>query len=202
MAAAAALPLGPMRNVILCFAALVGPAFAQEDAEKASRRDDILAALDLPAAAQSLRDKGVDKGQVKEAVQAAKGKKLKAREARDLMKEAGAAVDEHGPVDNFGAFVKGKLDSGLRGRELAAAIKAEHVARGKGKGHGKKGPPAGKADDKEHGQPSEDKGKGKDKEGRADEEGMDDSGSGKGKPEKEDGGGKGQGGGKGKGKGK
>lgn len=194
-----------MRNILLCLAALAGGALAQDGADQASRRDDILAALELPSAAQSLRDKGVDKAQVKEAVQAAKGRKLKAREARDLMKDTGAAVDEHGPVDNFGAFVKGKLDAGLRGKDLAAAIREEHVVRGKGKGHGKKG--ATGPDDKEHGQPSKDKGKDKGKEkdkgGSGGGEEEEDDGGGHGKPEKESGGGgKGQGGGKGKGKGK
>jgi hypothetical protein len=164
-------------------------AFPQD--EVTSPREDILAALDLPAAAQSLRDKGVDKGQVREAMQAAKGKKLKAKEAKGLMKDAGDAVDEHGPIDNFGAFVKSKLDAGLRGRDLAAAIRAEHVARGKGKGHGKKDA-AGKGNAKE-----KETGKDKEKEGAGSEKGggkPEDKGGGKpedkggGKPEDKGGG--------------
>jgi hypothetical protein len=130
-------------RILTMILALLGVAAAQE-----SKRDEILAMIDLPTQAQALRNKGVDKREVKEALRAARGRKLKAKEARDLLAESGKAVDEHGRIDNFGAFVKGKLESGLRGRELAAAIRAEHQARGKGKGKGKaKGQAKGKSDD-------------------------------------------------------
>lgn len=184
---------GSMRLKPAFLALIAASAFAQEaEGDKASRREEILAALDLPAAAQSLRDKGVDKEGVKEAIGAAKGKGLKAKEARGLMKDAEGAVDEHGPVDNFGAFVKGKLDSGLRGRELAAAIKAEHAARGKGKGYGK-GKKGGAESGKGVKEPRAPKEKGGDE---AEDEKEGDKPE---KPEKEHGD-KGQGGGKGKGK--
>jgi len=117
--------------------------------DKAADRDEILAALELPKKAQALRNKGVEKAEVREALRAARGKKLKARQARDLLEGAEEAVDESGPIDNFGAFVKARLAEGLRGRELAAAIRAEHQARGKGKG--KKGEPKGQGPDKEKG---------------------------------------------------
>ena len=109
---------------------------------KGADRDEILAAIELPGKAQALRNKGVEKAQVREALRAARGKKLKAKQARDLLEGAEGAVNENGPIDNFGAFVKSKLAEGLRGRELASAIRAEHKARGKGKG--KKGEPAKK----------------------------------------------------------
>jgi len=48
----------------------------------------------------------------------------------------GKSAEEHGPVDNFGAFVKSKLAEGLRGRDLADAIAIEHKVRGKGKPKG------------------------------------------------------------------
>lgn len=96
-------------------------------------------AADLPVLAHELRGQGVPDGDVGKAIAAAKGKGLKAEEAADVLEEADKDVKEHGPVDNFGAFVQSKLDEGLRGKELAAAIKAEHVAKGKGKGHGKHG---------------------------------------------------------------
>lgn len=44
------------------------------------------------------------------------------------------AAREHGPTDNFGAFVQTELDAGLRGEELAAAIRFEHETRGHGNG--------------------------------------------------------------------
>lgn len=42
------------------------------------------------------------------------------------------AARTHGPTDNFGAFVQGRLDAGLRGRALAIAIHREHRQHGKG----------------------------------------------------------------------
>jgi hypothetical protein len=51
-------------------------------------------------------------------------------DAKDVLDEERGDVREHGPIDNFGAFVQSKLDAGLRGRDLAAAIRAEHEARG------------------------------------------------------------------------
>jgi len=52
----------------------------------------------------------------------------------ELFAEENDAIRKHGRIDNFGAFVQEKLAAGLRGRELAAAIHAEHAARGIGKG--------------------------------------------------------------------
>jgi hypothetical protein len=184
-----------MRCTVAFLTLFAAPAFAQDDGGGTTPREDILASLELPAAAQSLRDKGVDKGQVREAMQAAKSKKLKAKEAKGLMKDAGDSVDEHGPIDNFGAFVKSKLDSGLRGRDLAAAIRAEHAARGKGKGHAKKAD--AKEKEKETGKPKDKEQAGSEKGGGKPEE-KDKGGKPEEKPEgeKEHGGGKGQGKGK------
>lgn len=61
-------------------------------------------------------------------------KKVPAHEARQVIDEERVARRDHRPVDNFGAFVQSRLQAGLRGQELAAAIRAEHAARGKGKG--------------------------------------------------------------------
>lgn len=97
---------------------------------------------------QALRDTGVDRAEVRKAIEATKERRLKARERRELLEEAGRSLDAHGPVDDFGAFVRSQLDKGLRGRDLPAAIRAGHQARGKGKGHAKKPAEAGKPDDK------------------------------------------------------
>ncbi|MDP1660923.1 MAG: hypothetical protein Q8L55_03325, partial [Phycisphaerales bacterium] len=69
-----------------------------------------------------------------QALKAAKNKGVRAGDMADMTKEHSRAIDEHGPTDNFGAFVQGKLDQGLRGQALSDAIRAEHAARGKGKG--------------------------------------------------------------------
>lgn len=153
-------------------AAHAAPA-AGEASERAEDRrtpnERILGALALPLKAQALRKAGVGEGEVKAGLTAAKGKKLAAGDAAELLDEAAKATRDHGPVDNFGAFVQAKLDAGLRGRDLAAAIREEHAARGKGKGKGKsegKGPPEGKGpaeakiDGPPHGGPAEGKGPG------------------------------------------
>ncbi|MEN8148863.1 MAG: hypothetical protein ABFS86_03515, partial [Planctomycetota bacterium] len=105
-----------------------------KEEEKKAKRAEVLAALDLPKKAKALREKGVDKEELKQALREARKKKMKAKDTKELLEAAEDSVDENGPVDNFGAFVRKKLDEGLRGKELAKAIKAEHKARGKGKG--------------------------------------------------------------------
>jgi len=141
--------------VLLLVGLIAVPAFAQDEAadakkekEKQAKRAEVLAALDLPKKAQALRKKGVDKEELKQAIREARKKKLKPKEAKELLEAAEASVDENGPVDNFGAFVQKKLEEGLRGKELAAAIKAEHKARGKGKGWRPKKDKPDKAKDK------------------------------------------------------
>lgn len=143
---------------------------------------DIVAALDLPVRAQEARDAGIEEAAVDEALKAAKEKKLKAKDSAELLGAASDAAKEHGNTDNFGSFVKSKLEEGLRGKDLAAAIKAEHVANGKGKAKGKDGE-HGKSG--EHGKPDD---KGKDGEhGKAGEHGKPDAADGqpegKGKPD-------------------
>jgi hypothetical protein len=135
-----------MRNSILAAMAvlMVGSsgALAQltgsQPARNTQAREDqgsrLLRASKLPKNAQDVRDKGVPDAEVSKALKAAKDKKVPAGEMSDVTEEHSRAIDDHGPTDNFGAFVQGKLNEGLRGRELAAAIRAEHAARGKGKG--------------------------------------------------------------------
>jgi len=149
-------------RLLIPILALAMPLWAQDKAEK---RADILASLDLPNQAQALRDKGAEKAQVKEALRAARGKKLKPKETRDLLKEASSAADENGTIDNFGTFVKSQLESGKRGRDLAAAIRAEHGKRGRGKGHMKEHQAK-----KREAKANRGKGKGKDK-GKAKDKG-------------------------------
>ncbi|WP_434427697.1 hypothetical protein [Nannocystis pusilla] len=164
-------------------AAHAAPA-AGEASERAEDRrtpnERILGALTLPLKAQALRKAGVGEGEVKAGLKAAKAKKLAAGDAAELLDEAAKATRDHGPVDNFGAFVQTKLDAGLRGRDLAAAIREEHAARGKGKGKSEgKGPPEGKGpaeakiDGPPHGGPAEGKGPG---ERGPDDKGPDDKG--------------------------
>ena len=110
----------------------------------------ILLAAELPVSAAEARREGAASDQVRQTVNAMSAARLRAHEARDLLdgeraaRRAGGGGGGGGPSDNFGAFVQARLAAGLRGRELAAAIKAEHAARGKGKAAAATRPTQGK----------------------------------------------------------
>lgn len=95
-------------------------------------------AIELPAKAQELRDQGVPAAEVAGAIRAARDHGLTASDTADLLDSARGAK-----LDDLGAFVREKLDEGLRGRELAEAIHEEQARRGQGRpddpGRGAKG---------------------------------------------------------------
>jgi hypothetical protein len=108
-----------------------------------TRTLDVLSILTLPDAAQEAREAGVAEEDVQIILQEADRRALPPAETEFILQEGSRAARENGPVDNFGAFVQSRLDEGLRGRDLAAAIQEEHRLRGKGqppekagKGHG------------------------------------------------------------------
>lgn len=94
--------------------------------------NDILRASKLPVATAEARREGVTSDEVRGVLDAMKNAGVKAEEAAAVIDTARAVRREHGPVDNFGAFVQSQLAAGKRGRELAAAIRAEHVRQGRG----------------------------------------------------------------------
>jgi hypothetical protein len=98
----------------------------------------LLIAAQLPVSTLEARKEGVPGDEIRAVLEALRTARVPAHDARELIDEERTARREHGPVDNFGAFVQTKLQAGLRGRDLAAAIRAEHEARGKGHagGHG------------------------------------------------------------------
>jgi len=153
-----------MRRVLGWTAMLVmmvaAPVAAQES------NDDlvlgILQAIRLPTVTREARMLGVSDRDVRDILNSGRERRVRAGSMAELFAAENDAIRQHGPIDNFGAFVQSKLDAGLRGRDLAAAIQAEHGARGKGKGHAGMSDEHGKSDDK--GKPddkgnSEDKGK-------------------------------------------
>lgn len=156
-----------IRPFLLLLAAplAAGPVVAQE----MSLAERLIAAATLPALAGDLRVSGVPDKDVSGILDVLSNRKVRPEDARIILKEEAVAARQHGPVDNFGAFVQSKLDQGLRGRELAAAIRAEHAARGrKGavgrKDDDKRGEPDAKEDEhKDHEDEKPDaKGKGRD----------------------------------------
>ena len=96
--------------------------------------EQLLAASRLPLETAEARREGVSNGYIREVLEAMRTARVPAHEAVAVIDTARAVHREHGPVDNFGAFVQAQLASGKRGRELAAAIRAEHARAGKGHG--------------------------------------------------------------------
>jgi hypothetical protein len=90
----------------------------------------MLAAARLPVSAAEARRAGVPDSAIRAALDAMQRHHVSAAEAHDVLDEERNAAHDRGPIDNFGAFVQSKLDAGLRGTDLAAAIRAEHEARG------------------------------------------------------------------------
>jgi hypothetical protein len=117
---------------------LGSPSFAQ----RSERVTQLLIAADLPVSTARARREGASNAEIRDALDALRSAKVPAHEARQLIDEERDARRRNGPVDNFGAFVQSKLQAGLRGRDLAAAIRAEHAARGKGNAARSKAPPS------------------------------------------------------------
>src|SRR4051812_18287316 len=89
---------------------------------------EVLDAAQLPLAAAHARQAGVPDSAVRAAVAAMQNAKVRPGDAQEVLDEARREKSENGPVGNFGAVVQAKLQAGLRGRDLAAAIHAEHTA--------------------------------------------------------------------------
>src|SRR3954469_14986045 len=103
-------------------------------AQQTALTNRVNAALGLPLQVDTLRLRGVPEGQTRIVIDEARRRKLSASETHDLLGEANRDARDHGPVNNFGAFVQAQLAAGKRGRALATAIRAEHQRRGVGKG--------------------------------------------------------------------
>lgn len=99
----------------------------------------LLTAARLPVATAEARRDGVAGTDIRAVLDAMIRTKVPASEATAVIDTARVLQREHGPVDNFGAFVQSQLAAGKRGPALAAAIRAEHARQGKGKGNTAKG---------------------------------------------------------------
>jgi hypothetical protein len=93
-----------------------------------------LLSLRLPTLAHETRTRGVPDEDVKVALASMKEANVPPEDAIETFKATVASIDEKGPVENFGAFVQSKVKEGLRGPQLAKAIRDEHEKRGIGKG--------------------------------------------------------------------
>ena len=121
-----------LRMTVLVALLAAVPVAAQESSS--GFLQELLQAARLPTVTREARVLGVPERDLQTIFAAAREHRIPAGNLAEVLSEENKAIRQHGPVDNFGAFVQEKLDAGLRGRELAAAIHAEHAARGIGKG--------------------------------------------------------------------
>ena len=119
---------------ILTALALVATPIAAQ-AVPASNAEDVFvrrlqALLDLPRRTAELRDTGVPDSTVRNVLWAMDNAKMPETEQVAALTTERDAAREHGPADNFGAFVQSRLAAGDRGQVLAKSIREEH-ARGR-----------------------------------------------------------------------
>jgi hypothetical protein len=96
--------------------------------------EGFLLSLRLPTLAHETREKGVPNDDVKVALASLREANVPPEEAIATFEATVASIDEKGPVENFGELVQSKVKDGLRGAQLAKAIRDEHEQRGIGKG--------------------------------------------------------------------
>lgn len=99
----------------------------------------VMRALDLPQIFQRARNAGIPDSSLRGMIDAMRRRGIPTEEALPAVEMEVEAVEAGGTKDNFGSFVRAQVESGLRGQELAAAIRAERQARGMGPGRGERG---------------------------------------------------------------
>ena len=128
--------------ILLALAFLSQPALGQQT-QPPSEASLIANMLNLPLAVEAAQRAGIPSGTIWEVLDSLRRRRVPAADAEQIMRGEVEAVERGAPKENFGSFVNAQLARGLRGRELAAAIHAEHARRGIGQGRGR-GPDAEK----------------------------------------------------------
>ncbi|MEX0692419.1 MAG: hypothetical protein WD043_11310 [Gemmatimonadales bacterium] len=99
----------------------------------------ILEGLRLPTLAAEARRAGVAEAGVRALLDRLRRGGVPADEAAWIVGEEVESVRTGAPTDQFGGFVRRQLEAGLRGRDLAEAIRAEHRTRRRGDAPGRPG---------------------------------------------------------------
>jgi len=86
--------------------------------------DDILAVINLPIAAADAREAGVEETELKAALEVTRETGLSAGDASEVVAEEAEQTRTRGAKKGFGQWVKMQVAAGLRGKALAAKIKA------------------------------------------------------------------------------
>ena len=109
------------------------------DAQQAPPQDNpgIWDILNLPQTVEEGRRAGISSGSIWGVLDSLRRRGVPGADAGQIVRDEVDAVKAGAPPQNFGAYVNAQLARGLRGRELAAAIHAEHARRGIGRGRGK-----------------------------------------------------------------
>jgi hypothetical protein len=115
-------------------AALAAPVGAQQAPQQDS---SIWGILHLPQTVEEGRRAGVPAGTIWAVLDSLRRRGVPGPDAGQIVRDEVDAVKAGAPPENFGKYVNAQLARGLRGRELAAAIHAEHARRGIGQGRGK-----------------------------------------------------------------
>jgi len=89
--------------------------------------------LQLPRSTADAREAGVADSMIRVVLEEARRRSIPAGDAQEAVEAETDAVRAGAPKDNFGAFVQAQLAAGKRGRDLAAAVRAEHARQGHGK---------------------------------------------------------------------
>lgn len=104
-------------------------AASERQAQGDARRMRLQRALELPAQAHAARERGTPNEEVSEALDALEEENVGADESAELLRVDGEAAAEHGAHQRLGDFVEAQLEQGVRGRELAEAIRNERAQR-------------------------------------------------------------------------
>lgn len=90
----------------------------------------LLRALDLPRVMQRAREAGIPDSSLRGVMDRMRQRGIPAEEATAAVDLEVETVERGGDRANFGSFVRTQVESGVRGRDLAAAIRAERQRRG------------------------------------------------------------------------
>ena len=120
---------------LIALAVLAVPGRAQDTTARSDSRW-VQTILNLPKTVSEGRQTGVSQGSIQAVLDSLRRRSVPAQDAEQILQDEFDAVRAGAPRENFGATVNALLARGLRGRELADAIHAEHARRGIGHGRG------------------------------------------------------------------
>lgn len=92
-----------------------------------------MSTVGLPQIVEQARQVGVEETKIRVILDSLQQRGVSANDAEMILRDEVEAVRAGAPQENFGAVVNAHLARGLRGRDLATAIRAEHARRGTGK---------------------------------------------------------------------